>query len=128
MKNIEEFVVSRLDTVEGLRGKVFPTAAPVGGTEAPFAIFRMTKEDQETDMDGEIGVRTAVIRVEFFDDDNDRLCSLLDEAQEAMRAGDEDLGDIYIYRSLSARGEEDDLDQTLDLLIKNLTVTVDYWR
>ena len=128
MKNIEEFVVSRLDTVEGLRGKVFPTAAPVGDTEAPFAIFRVTKEDQETDMDGEIGVRTAVIRVEFFDDDNDRLCSLLAEAQEAMRAGDEDLGDIYIYRSLSARGEEDDLDQTLDLLIKNLTVTVDYWR
>ena len=39
-----------------------------------------------------------------------------------------DLDDIYIYSSRARRGDEDDLDGTLDLFVKNLTATVVYWR
>lgn len=128
MKNIDEFIVSKLDTVEALRGRVFPTAAQVGDLAPPFAIFRVTKEDYETDLNGDIGPRTATIRIELFDDDNDRLCDTLAAAEAALQASDEDLDDIYIYTSSAQRGDEDDLDMTLDLLVKNLTATVVYWR
>lgn len=128
MKNLEEFIVSRLDTVEELRGKVFPTAAPVGDLDPPFAIFRVTKEEYESELDGDIGIRTAMVRIEFFDDDNDRLCAVLEAAEKALKVDSEDLDDIYIYSSRARRGDEDDLDLTLDMLVKNLTATVVYWR
>ena len=128
MKNIEEFIVSRLDTIEALRGRGYPTAAQVGDTDPPFAIFRVTREDYENELDGGIGIRTAIVRIEFFDDDNNRLCAVLEAAETALKADSADLDDIYIYSSRARRGDEDDLDGTLDLFVKNLTATVVYWR
>ena len=128
MKNIEEFIVSRLDTIEALRGRGYPTAAQVGDTDPPFALFGVTREDYENELDGGIGIRTAIVRIEFFDDDNDRLCAALEAAETALKADSADLDDIYIYSSRARRGDEDDLDGTLDLFVKNLTATVVYWR
>ena len=106
VKNVDEWLVSKLDTIEALRGHVFPTAAPAGDLSGPFAIFRLSKEDVERDIDGSVGVRSAVFRIEFG----------------------EDAEGIYVYFSRAERGDEDDLDRTLDMLVKNLTVTVKYWR
>lgn len=127
MKNIEEFIVSRLDTMEALRGRCFPTAANVGDTEPPFALFRVQSEEYATTLDGDLGVRTATARIELFDDDNDRLCQLLAAAEDAMRTDSEDLDEIYIYSSRARRGE-DDFDPTLDANVKALTATIVYWR
>lgn len=127
MKNIEEFIVSRLDTMEALRGRCFPTAANVGDTEPPFALFRVTGEEYASDLDGDAGIRTATVRIEIFDDDNDRLCALLESAEQALKAESEDLDEIYIYSSRARRGE-DDFDPTLDVNVKSLTATVVYWR
>lgn len=129
VKNVDEWLVSKLDTIEALRGHVFPTAAPAGDLSGPFAIFRLSKEDVERDIDGSVGVRSAVFRIEFFDNDNDALCALVAKAEETLRQGfGEDAEGIYVYFSRAERGDEDDLDRTLDMLVKNLTVTVKYWR
>lgn len=129
IKNVDEWIVSKLDTIENLRGHVFPTAAPAGDLCGPFAIFRLSQETVLRDMDGGIGIRTAVFRVEFFDNDNDALCALVAEAEDVLCQGNgEDAEGIYVYSSSAARGDEDDLDRVLDMLVKNLTVTVRYWR
>lgn len=128
-RNVDEWLVSKLDTLEGLRGHVFPTAAPAGDLSGPFAIYRLSREDAVRTLDGEAGVRKAVFRIEFFDNDNDALCALVAEAEEVLCQGDgEDAEGIYVYSSRAERGDEDDLDRTLDMLVKNLTVTVMYWR
>lgn len=128
-KNVDEWIVSKLDTIERLRDHVFPTAAPAGDLSGPFAIFRLSKEDVARDIDGSAGIRTAVFRIEFFDNDNDALCALVAEAEGVLCQGTgEDAEGIYVYFSRAERGDEDDCDQTLDMLVKNLTVTVSYWR
>lgn len=128
-KNVDEWIVPKLGTIEQLQGHVFPTAAPAGDLSGPFAIFRLSKETVERDIDGSEGIQTAVFRIEFFDDDNDALCALVAEAEDILCQGTgEDAGGIYVYFSRAERGDEDDYDQTLDMLVKNLTVTVSYWR
>lgn len=128
-KNVDEWLVSKLDTLKILRGHVFPTAAPAGDLSGPFAIYRLSREDAVRTLDGAAGVRKAFFRIEFFDDDNDALCALVAEAEAVLCQGDgEDAEGIYVYSSRAERGDEDDLDRTLDMLVKNLTVTVMYWR
>lgn len=128
MKNIEEFVVSRLDTIDALRGRCYPTAARAGDTEPPFVLFRVAQETYASDLDGDAGVRTATVQIELLDADNDRLCQLQQAAEAALRVVNGDFEDIYVYSSRAQRGEQDDLDMTLDLFVKNLTATVVYWR
>lgn len=128
-KNVDEWLVSKLDTIESLRGHVFPTAVPAGDLSGPFAIFRLSKEDVERDIDGSVGVRSAVFRIEFFDNDNDALCALVAKAEEVLCQGfGEDAGGIYVYFSCAERGDEDDYDPPLDMLVKNLMVRIVYWR
>lgn len=129
MQTIDEWLVSKLGTVPALRARAFPTAAPVGDLDGAFCIFRMSKLDINRDMDGTPGVRTAIFRVELFDDDNDALCALVSDCEKALRvAGGVDAGDLYIYSSAADRNDEDDLDMVLDKLVKTLTVTVRFWE
>ena len=102
-KNVDEWIVSKLDTIERLRDHVFPTAAPAGDLSGPFAIFRLSKEDVARDIDGSAGIRTAVFRIEFFDHDNDALCALVAEAEDVLCQGTgEDAEGIYVYFSRNA--------------------------
>ena len=57
VKSIDEWIVSRLDTIPELRGRVFPTAAPAGDLESPFGIYRMSKLEINRDLDGSPGVQ-----------------------------------------------------------------------
>lgn len=128
-KNIDEWLVSRLDTVPELKGRVYPTAAPVGGLESPFGIYRLQKLDINRDLDGSPGVRTATFRVELFHEDNDALCALVSDCEKVLReAMGENAGVIYIYSSSADRAEEDDLDMVLDKFVKALTVVTRFWE
>lgn len=129
VKSIDEWLVSRLDTIPELRGRVFPTAAPAGDLESPFGIYRMSKLEINRDMDGSSGVQSATFRVELFHDDNDALCVLVTACEKVLReAIGEDAGDVYIFSSAAERTDEDDLDVILDKFVKTITVTTRFWR
>ena len=129
VKSIDEWIVSRLDTIPELRGRVFPTAAPAGDLESPFGIYRMSKLEINRDLDGSPGVQTATFRVELFHDDNDALCALVAACEKVLReAIGEDAGDVYIFSSAAERMDEDDLDVILDKFVKPITVTTRFWR
>ena len=81
---IEKWLVSRLDTIVDLAGKSYPTAAPVGDTAPPFAIYTLEKEVAQRDMTGELMFYAASFRVDLFDGDNDYLCTLAAQAEQAL--------------------------------------------
>lgn len=127
MNNVEQWLVSRLDTVDALRGSSYPTATPVGDEKTPFAIYTMEKDTIDRDMDGtDEGVRRAKIRLDLFDDDNDRLWELVPKVRTALRCEDSEWENLYIF---SAYGDLDG--KGVDLrdwaYVQTIIVLVTYW-
>ena len=124
--NVEQWLVSKVDTVDTLTRKCFPTAAPVGDTVPPFAIYTGQAENVDRDMDSD-GVRRAKIRLDLFDTDNDRLGELTARVQAAVLARDEDIDNLYIYHAW-AETKDKGFDLRLETHVQTLELNVIYWR
>lgn len=125
---VESFLVSKLDTIPELSGQIYPTAAPVGSCQPPFAIYTMSGSVPTRDLYGDVVYILDTIRVDLYGDDCDVLCVLAAAAENAVFAECEEYGDIYIFSSSSARGEPDGFDMNMELHRKTLSVAVRYWR
>lgn len=125
--SVSKWLVSKLDTVETLESKCFPTAAPVGDTVPPFAIYTAQKEDVDRDLNDDDGIRRAKIRLDLFDDDNDRLGELTAQVQRAVVTRDEDIDALYIYHAW-ADLKDAGFDLRMETHVQTLEVNVIYWR
>lgn len=124
--NIEKWLVSRLDTLEDLRGSCFPTAAPVGDTAPPFAIYTLVKEDVDRDMEDDDGIRRAKIRLDLFDEDNDHLWDLTRQVQEALLCRETEADDLYIYHAWGDLKDKG-FDLRTQVQVQTLDVAAVYW-
>lgn len=125
---IEKWLVSRLDTIVDLAGKSYPTAAPVGDTAPPFAIYTLEKEVTQRDMAGELMFYAASFRVDLFDADNDYLCTLAAQAEQALTCQNVETEDGYIFSSDACRGNPAGFDLRLETHAQPIMVTIRYWR
>lgn len=125
---IEKWLVSRLDTIVDLAGKSYPTAAPVGDTAPPFAIYTLEKEVTQRDMAGELMFYAASFRVDLFDADNDYLCTLAAQAEQALTCQNVETEDGYIFSSDACRGNPAGFDLRLEAHAQPIMVTIRYWR
>lgn len=125
---IESFIVFKLNTFEELAGQVYPTAAPVGDCDPPFAIYTVMSSVPTCDLSGDIVSILDTIRVDLYGDDYDALCALARTVEDALTAECEEYEDLYIFYCHVARGEPDGFDMNMALHRKTLTVAVRYGR
>lgn len=127
MTNLESFLVSRLDTIDSLRGGCFPTAAPVGDTEPPFAIYALTEETEDAELGGSDGIKQAKVRLDLFDGDNDRLGMLTRQVQQALLCADLETDPLYIYHSYADLREKG-FDLRTEMQVQTLECRAVYWE
>lgn len=125
---IESFIVFKLNTVTELFGQIYPTAAPVGDCNPPFAIYTVMSSVPTCDLSGDIVSILDTIRVDLYGNDYDDLCSLARTVEDALTAECEECEELYIFYSHVARGEPDGFDMNMVLHRKTLSVAVRYWR
>lgn len=125
---VESWIVSKLDTVSELSRQVYPTAAPVGDCEPPFAIYTVLSSVPTADMSGDVAYYTDTVRVDIYGQDYDDLCRIVQKVDAAMAVQCENCGDIYVFSSRVTRGEEDGFDLTLSVHRKTRQVVISYWR
>lgn len=126
MSNIEKWLVSRLDTVEAIKGCCYPAAAPVGDVEPPFAIYTLEKEEISRDMEDEDGIRRAKIRLDLFDGDNDHLWELTRQVQTALLCRDLEADDLYIYHAWGDLKDKG-FDLRTQVQVQTVEVVAVYW-
>lgn len=125
---VENYIVSKLDTITALSGQVYPTAAPVGDCAPPFAIYTLLQHVTTRDLYGELAYYTDTVRVDLYHNDNDTLCSIAAEAESCMAAQCEEFGDMYIYSCSASGGDPDGFDRNMELHRKTVDVNIQYWR
>lgn len=125
---IEQYIVSRLDTIGNLNSKSYPVAAPVGDEALPICLYRRTSGDILRDLSGEPLLYKDVFRMDLLGDDMDVLCTLEHAVINTLSEQNVDAGDVYIYSGVAAPGTEDGFDLPTDTLWRSVTYTVTYWR
>lgn len=125
---IEKWLVSRLDTIVDLAGKSYPTAAPVGDTAPPFSIYTLEQEKPQRDMEGDLLAYVASFRVDLFDTDNDCLCALSEQVEQALTCQNVEADGLYIFSADACRGDRAGFDLRLETHAQPITVTIRYWR
>lgn len=125
---IEQYLVSKLGTIEQLQGQIYPTAAPIGDIEPPFCIYSRVSGSVERDLSGEPLFYTDVYRLDLSGDDNDALCELAQTATDTLQETNKDAGDFYIFSAFAAPGAGDGFDLTIEAHRRSLAYTVTYWR
>ncbi len=58
----EEAILTVLEPIAGLRGKVYPMEALKNAT-VPFVFYRQTAGDEEDDLEGQTGLQTATFEI-----------------------------------------------------------------
>lgn len=125
---IENWIVSKLDTLEALGGQVWPASTPVGSAPVPFCVFAPQSSVPTADLNGNVIFRTDTVKVTLFDDDYDRLVSLAAAAETALTVQQVPAEGGYIFSSAVQRTDPDGFDLTVELLCRTALVTVRYWR
>ena len=125
---IDQYLVSKLGTIEQLSGQVYPTAAPIGDITPPFCIYSRVSGTVERDLAGEPVFYTDVYRIDLSGDDNDALCDLAQVATDLLNETNVDAGDFYIFSAYAAPGAGDGFDLTIEAHRRSLAYTVNYWR
>ena len=126
---IEQYLVSKLDTIEDLVGKCYPTAAPVGDTGPPFCIYRRVSGTIERDLADDPVYYRDVFRLDLFGDDMDALCALEAAVIATMTEQCVDAGDtLYIFNAVAAPGAQDGFDMAMEIHQRSVAYTVTYWR
>lgn len=125
---IENYIVSKLDTIQALRGHAYPTAAPVGECKPPFAIYTILGHTPTRDIYDNLIYYTDTVRVDLYHDDNDALGAIAAEAEAAMGAQNQEFEDMYIYSCTATGSDPDGFDMNLAMHRKTLSVAVQYWR
>ena len=125
---IEQYLVSKLGTIEQLQGQIYPTAAPIGDIEPPFCIYSRVSGSVERDLSGEPLFYTDVYRLDLSGGDNDALCELAQTVTDTLQTTNEDAGDFYIFSAFAAPGAGDGFDLTIETHRRSLAYTITYWR
>lgn len=125
---VENYIVFKLNTVTELSGQIYPTAAPVGDCDPPFAIYTVMSSVPAYDLYGDVVSILDTIRVDLYGDDYDALCALAQTTENSLKAECEEYDDLYVFYSRVSRGEADGFDMNMELHRKTLTVAVRYWR
>lgn len=124
----EQYLVSKLGTIQQLQGQIYPTAAPIGDIAPPFCIYSRVSGSVERDLSGESVFYTDVYRLDLSGDDNDALCELAQTVTDTLRTINEDAGDFYIFSAFAVPGAPDGFDLTIETHRRSLAYTVTYWR
>ena len=125
---IEQWLVTKLGTLEDLAGKVYPVEAPGGETAPPVGVFNHQEETMQPGHLGDVLCYTAKFWVHLFHEDNDALCVLSAQAENAICCRNEDAGDLYIFSADACRGEPAGFDLRLEIHVQTLSVIIIYWR
>lgn len=125
---IENWIVSKLDTLAALNHQVYPPSTPIGGAAPPFAVYTRENASLVVDLSGGPVLWTDRVKIVLFDDDADRLYATEAEVEKLMTVTQEDGGDIYIFSAMAQQTEPDGMDLSLELLARTVTVTIRYWR
>lgn len=125
---IESWLVSKLDTIDELGGQVYPVAASVGDTVAPFAIYSIQSSNVSTCLDGSPAFWTDTIRLSVFDHDHDRLAFVTNLIEQALRHSYGEESDLFIFHVRVQQREPDSFDLTMAIAVRPLLITAIYWR
>lgn len=125
---IEQYLVSKLGTIEHLQEQVYPTAAPIGDIEPPFCIYTRVSGNITRDLSGNPIFYTDVFRLDLTGEDNDTLCALAQLAVDILNETNTDAGDAYIFSASAEPGAPDGFDMTIEAHRRSITYTVSYWR
>lgn len=125
---IENWIVSKLDTLEALNGQVWPASTPVGSAPVPFCVFAPQSSVPTADLSGNVIFRTDTVKVTLFDDDYDRLVSLAAAAETALTVQQAPAEGGYIFSSTVQQTDPDGFDLIVEQLCRTVLVTVRYWR
>lgn len=125
---VEDYILSKLNTICDLSRQIYPTAAPVGDCHPPFVIYTVMSSVPTWDLSGDIVSILDTIRVDLYSDDYDALCALAQTVEDALTSKCEEYEDLYIFYSHVSRGEADGFDMNMELHRKTLSVAVRYWR
>ena len=125
---IEEFLVSELDTIPGLNGQFYPSAAPVGDVEPPFCLYSRISGSITRDLNGDPVFYRDVYRLDLIGDDNDDLCLLETEMIAQLSKTNIEFENLYIFSAEASPGDPDGFDLSLEAHRKSLSYAVTYWR
>ena len=125
---IEEFLVSELDTIPGLNGQFYPSAAPVGDVEPPFCLYSRISGSITRDLNGDPVFYRDVYRLDLIGDDNDDLCLLGTGMIAQLSKTNIEFENLYIFSAEASPGDPDGFDLSLEAHRKSLSYAVTYWR
>ena len=127
-QTIERFLVSELDTIDQLRGKCYPVAAPVGDEENIFCIYTRISGDVQSDLSGEPVFYNSVYRLDLVGEDTDELFSVEQVVLDILRKNNVAFEDMHIFSASAVPGAPDGFDLSIASIQRSLTYSVTYWR
>ena len=125
---IDQYLVSKLDTIADLQGQIYPTAAPVGDIEPPFCIYTRVSGEIERDLSGDPVFYRDVFRLDLCGEDNDALVALEAAVTAVLTENGIDADGLYIFSAVAAPGSPDGFEMSLEAHRRSIAYTVTYWR
>lgn len=123
---IYEYFLSRIDTIEALRDKVFPAAACVDDVAPPLGVYVYKPGDSVRDLEGEILQRIDTISLTLLGEDYDQLCELTEgikAAVESVSNLDTGYGEYLFYMTADI-SEQDGFDEAQELWSRTVDITI----
>lgn len=122
----EEVILTVLEPIAGLRGKVFPMEALKNAT-VPFVFYRQMEGDEEDTLDGQTGLQTATFEIHCVAKSYAALVSLAGAVRLALQKMQGHTYDGLLIERAKVRQASPDLyEREVNMMRRVYTLQLDY--
>ena len=122
---IYQFLRGRLESVQALEGKVYPTTVCIDDIEGPFAVYTYKSRTAVCDLSGDVHHYNEEILLDFLGASYDDLHELYRQAESALAVSNFDTGNgEYIVSVTCSSPERDNVNLENGLLRRTMMVTI----
>lgn len=123
---LEDAICEALETIEQLRGKVYPAEALKNAT-APFIFYVQHNDDDREDLDGVTGLCSGLFEVDVVVNSYTQLLQLTKDVKSALRGMQGCMfGDLFIERVSVHAASPDLKEREVNLYRRMLELRINY--
>lgn len=124
----EEVILTVLEPIEGLRGKVYPAEA-IKNAAAPFVFYLQHSEDEEETLDGPTGLMSADFEINCVAQTYAGLTGLVAAVRAALQSiQGVTYGDLLIERASVRQASPDLKEKEVNLYRRMLSLEIHYQK
>lgn len=124
--NLEQAVVSVLEGLDGLSGRVFPAEA-LKNAAAPFAFYLLDEDGEREALDGLTGLCSAALEIHCVAKNYGELTALSAAVRMALRGvGGQAFGSLFVERAVVRQRSPDIKETEVGLYRRVYALQLDY--